>query len=63
MEDNKPTIGNLQVNGINISYRRAGNGPPLMLIHGGAEDSRTWTPQLKALSDEFTVIACAVART
>jgi pimeloyl-ACP methyl ester carboxylesterase len=58
MEDKiKLTIGNLQINGINISYRRAGNGPPLMFIHGGAEDSRTWTPQLKALSDEFTVIA------
>ncbi len=58
METNiKPTIGNLQVNGIDISYRRAGNGSPLMFVHGGAEDSRTWTPQLKALSDEFTVVA------
>ncbi|MEX2511952.1 MAG: alpha/beta hydrolase [Cyclobacteriaceae bacterium] len=58
MEDNlNPTIDNLQVNGINISYRRVGNGPPLMFIHGGAADSRTWTPQLEALSDQFTVIA------
>jgi pimeloyl-ACP methyl ester carboxylesterase len=58
MEDNiNPAIGNLQINGINISYRRAGNGPPLMFVHGGAEDGRTWTPQLNALSDEFTVIA------
>ena len=58
MEDKtKPTVGHLQVNGINISHRRAGDGLPLMFIHGGAEDSRTWTPQLKALPDEFTVIA------
>jgi pimeloyl-ACP methyl ester carboxylesterase len=58
MENNiEPSIGKLQVNGLNISYRRAGNGAPLMFIHGGAEDSRTWTPQLKALSDEFAVIA------
>jgi pimeloyl-ACP methyl ester carboxylesterase len=58
MEENlKPTIGNLQVNGIIISYRQAGKGPPLMFMHGGAEDSRIWTPQLEALSDEFTVIA------
>ena len=28
-----------------------------MFVHGGAEDSRAWTPQLDALSDEFTVIA------
>jgi pimeloyl-ACP methyl ester carboxylesterase len=29
----------------------------MMLVHAGAEDSRSWTPQLEALSDEFTVIA------
>jgi pimeloyl-ACP methyl ester carboxylesterase len=58
MEDNiKPTISSLQINGINISYQRGGNGPPLMFIHGGAEDNRIWTPQLQSLSDEFTVIA------
>jgi pimeloyl-ACP methyl ester carboxylesterase len=28
-----------------------------MLVHAGAEDSRSWTPQLAALSDEFRVIA------
>ena len=28
-----------------------------MFVHGGADDSRAWTPQLDALSDEFTVIA------
>lgn len=29
----------------------------MLFVHGGAEDSRAWTPQLEALSDEFTVIA------
>jgi len=28
-----------------------------MFVHGGAEDSRAWTPQLEALADEFTVLA------
>ena len=28
-----------------------------MFVHGGVEDSRAWTPQLDALSDEFTVVA------
>lgn len=52
MVDNKKlTFGNLQVNEINISYQRAGNGPPLMFMHGSAEDSRSWTPQLEAFSD------------
>lgn len=58
METNlKPAIGSVQVNGIDISFQQAGNGPPLVFVHGGASDSRTWTPQLKVLSDEFTVIA------
>jgi pimeloyl-ACP methyl ester carboxylesterase len=58
METNsEPTIGTLQVKGVEISYRRAGSGPPLVFVHGAAEDSRAWTPQLNALSDEFTVIA------
>ncbi len=28
-----------------------------MLVHGAAEDSRVWRPQLAALADEFTVVA------
>ena len=28
-----------------------------MLVHGAAEDSRIWQPQLTGLSDEFTVVA------
>jgi hypothetical protein len=52
----KPATGNLKVKGIDISCQRAGNGPALMLVHGGASDSRSWTPQLEALSDVFTVM-------
>ncbi|MBL0885061.1 alpha/beta fold hydrolase [Myceligenerans indicum] len=47
----------VEVNGLRLAYRRAGHGPAVMFVHGGAEDSRTWTPQLDALSDEFTVFA------
>jgi pimeloyl-ACP methyl ester carboxylesterase len=47
----------VEVDGLSLAYRRTGHGPPVMFVHGGAEDSRTWTPQLDALSDEFTVIA------
>ena len=47
----------LQVYGNDISFQQAGNGPPLLFVHGGASDSRTWNPQLNALSDEFTIIA------
>jgi pimeloyl-ACP methyl ester carboxylesterase len=43
--------------GLDIAYRRVGEGPPLMLVHGAAEDGRAWQPQLAALRDEFTVVA------
>ena len=38
-------------------YERVGQGPPLVFVHGGAEDSRVWQPQLSALADRFTVVA------
>ena len=44
-------------NGLEIAYERGGTGPPLVLVHGAALDSRMWQPQLAALADEFTVVA------
>jgi pimeloyl-ACP methyl ester carboxylesterase len=44
-------------NGLEIAYERVGEGPPLIFVHGGAEDGRVWQPQLAALADEFTVVA------
>jgi len=42
---------------LSIAYQRAGNGPALVLLHGFSLDSRSWKPQIGALSDQFTVIA------
>jgi pimeloyl-ACP methyl ester carboxylesterase len=47
----------VRTNGLEIAYERAGEGPPLVFVHGAAEDSRVWRPQLAALADEFTVVA------
>jgi pimeloyl-ACP methyl ester carboxylesterase len=47
----------VRANGLEIAYERAGEGPPLVLAHGAAVDSRMWRPQLAALADEFTVVA------
>lgn len=47
----------VEIDGMTLAYRRAGSGPAVVFVHGGAEDSRTWTPQLEALADDFTVIA------
>ena len=46
----------VRTNGLEIAYVRAGDGPPLVFVHGAAFDSRLWQPQL-ALADEFTVVA------
>jgi pimeloyl-ACP methyl ester carboxylesterase len=47
----------IRVSGLEIVYERVGDGPPLVLVHGAAVDSRVWGPQLAALADEFTVVA------
>jgi pimeloyl-ACP methyl ester carboxylesterase len=47
----------VRANGLEIAYERVGEGPPLVLVHGAAVDSRMWQPQLAALADEFTVVA------
>jgi pimeloyl-ACP methyl ester carboxylesterase len=47
----------VRASGLGIAYERAGEGPPLVLVHGAGIDSRMWRPQLEALADAFTVIA------
>ena len=40
-----------------VAYRRAGAGPPLVLLHGGLSDGRSWAPQLESLAHEYDVVA------
>jgi pimeloyl-ACP methyl ester carboxylesterase len=47
----------VRANGLEIAYQRVGEGQPLVFVHGAADDSRIWQPQLAALADEFTVVA------
>ena len=49
-----PTVN---VDGIAVAYRQAGQGPPLLLLHGFLCDSRCWRHQLMHLSDQFRVVA------
>jgi pimeloyl-ACP methyl ester carboxylesterase len=51
------TIQQVQASGLLISYRQRGEGPPIVLLHGGMEDSRVWKRQFEGLSDEHTVFA------
>lgn len=47
----------LEVEGLEVAYEQAGQGPPLALLHGALSDSRVWRRQIEELSDEFTVVA------
>ena len=52
------TMRHTKVKGISIAFQQAGNGPALVLLHGGANtNSRMWKPQVQSLSENFTVIA------
>ncbi len=46
------TLGDRQVH-----YRRAGSGPPVLLLHQSPKSSRELAPVMEALADRFTTIA------
>lgn len=50
-------MDHVEVAGLRVAFWRLGQGPPLVLLHGGLCDSRVWRVQLEELSDEFTVVA------
>ncbi len=45
------------VHGYERAYRMGGRGPAVLFLHGIGDDSSTWLELLKALADDFTVIA------
>ena len=47
----------VRVNGVDIHYVERGRGEPLILLHGGQGDYRSWGPQLEAFSRRYRVIA------
>jgi len=51
----------VQVNGRRAHYLKAGSGPPVVLIHGGASDAQDWISTMTALSDPsvFTRWTCS----
>jgi pimeloyl-ACP methyl ester carboxylesterase len=46
-----------EVNGVRLHYLIAGQGDPVVLLHGFAETSHMWLPLIAKLSDQHTVIA------
>ena len=47
----------IELHGHPVSYRLAGSGPLLVLIHGITSSSRTWERVLPALAEHHTVLA------
>lgn len=48
---------NTKVNGSRAHYLKAGSGPPIILFHGGASDSRDWLDTMEALAHSYTLHA------
>jgi len=49
------SLESVDVDGLRIAYRRVGDGPPAVFLHGGLADHREWEAQLD-LADELTVV-------
>src|SRR3954452_7529367 len=47
----------LTVHGHRVSYRTAGSGPVLLLLHGVTDSSQTWAAVTPRLAERFTLVA------
>jgi pimeloyl-ACP methyl ester carboxylesterase len=45
----------IKVNGLDVHYFTAGQGDPLVVIHGGGGDAKAWLNNAAVLSDKYTV--------
>lgn len=45
------------IDGVQLHYLTAGNGPAVLLLHGYTQTSQMWRPLIPSLADRFTVIA------
>lgn len=54
-QGDRPT--KVRVGGVELHYVERGRGEPLILLHGGQGDYRSWTPQMDDFSRSFRVIS------
>jgi pimeloyl-ACP methyl ester carboxylesterase len=47
----------VHVNGTSLAYRELGSGEPVVFVHGGLSDLRTWMHQLPAVAESRRAIA------
>ena len=55
--DRMPAVEEVVIHGHRVSFRRAGTGSALVLIHGITGSSRTWEDVIPPLAERHTVIA------
>lgn len=56
MSNHTPKTGRAAVNGAELTYEIAGDGPPLVFIHAGVADSRQWNNEFAAFAGEHRVV-------
>jgi pimeloyl-ACP methyl ester carboxylesterase len=54
---NKIERKSIKVNGLDVRYYSAGQGEPVVVIHGGAGDATTWWKNIAELSQNYSVFA------
>jgi pimeloyl-ACP methyl ester carboxylesterase len=47
----------ITLHGHRVSFRRAGWGPVILLLHGVAGSSETWAPVIEPLAEKYTIVA------
>ncbi len=47
----------IKIKGLEVVYYTAGHGEPLVVVHGGAGDARTWFENMRMLAEKYTVYA------
>jgi len=50
-------VERVSVHGYDLAFRRGGEGPVLLLLHGIAGSSGTWIPAMQLLTSDYTVLA------
>ena len=50
-------VEHVTIHGQQIAYRRGGEGPALLFLHGIAGSSQTWLPVMELLQGEYTMVA------
>ena len=52
-----PELKKVEVNSVEIHYIEKGSGEPLILLHGGLFDHRSWAPQFEEFAKRYRVIS------